>query len=151
MGILLALGLPSGFLWRDTIPFTNKSYQFFHSSSSECSTSSFSLYFSRPLGLCPCRENGRGRLGYCVHMLQLWSCSHLSVISRDQLMAFMDRNRIRANVFLDLSFSHDTDGWLRYLCSLSPTDCTWKVKWGITRRQGQTHCVALLGIPLVGI
>ena len=23
-----------------------------------------------------CRETGRGRLGCCVHMLQLWFCSH---------------------------------------------------------------------------
>ena len=44
----------------------------------------------------------------------------------------------------------DTESWLRYLCSLTPIDWTWKVKWGITRWQGQTHCVDLLGIPLVG-
>ena len=30
-----------------------------------------------------CRETGRGRLGYCIHMLQLWLYSHLSVIFRD--------------------------------------------------------------------
>ena len=29
------------------------------------------------------REIGRGRLGCCVHMLQLWFYSHLSVIVRD--------------------------------------------------------------------
>ena len=28
-----------------------------------------------------CLETGSGRLGYCVHLLQLWFCSHLSVIS----------------------------------------------------------------------
>ena len=30
-----------------------------------------------------CREIGRGRLGGCVHMLQLWFYSNLSVIARD--------------------------------------------------------------------
>ena len=37
-------------------------------------------------------------------------------------MGFVDRNRIRATMSLDLPFSRDTDGWLRYLCSLSPID-----------------------------
>ena len=69
-----------------------------------------------------CTKAGRGRLGYCVHMLQLWFCSHLSVIARDQPMGFVSRNKVWATVSLDLPFSEDTDGWLRYLCSLSPTD-----------------------------
>ena len=69
-----------------------------------------------------CRETDRGRLGYCVHLLQLWFCSHLSVISRDQSMGFLSRNRVWATVALDFPFSRDTKGWLRYLCSLSPTD-----------------------------
>ena len=98
-----------------------------------------------------CQKAGRGRLGYCVHMLQLWFCSHLSVIAKDQPMGFVSRNRVRATVALDLPFYRDTNGWLRYLCSLSPNDWTCRVKWGITRGQGQTHCVGLLGIPLVGI
>ena len=55
-------------------------------------------------------------------MLQLWFCSHLSVIARDQPMGFVDRNRVWATVALDFPFSGDTDGWLRYICSLSPTD-----------------------------
>ena len=71
-----------------------------------------------------CRETGKGRLGCCVHMLQLWFCSHLSVIARDQPVGFMNRNRVRATVVLDLPFSRDIEGWLRYLCSLSPTDWT---------------------------
>ena len=29
-----------------------------------------------------CCETGSGRLGCCVHLLQLWFCSHLSVIAR---------------------------------------------------------------------
>ena len=41
-----------------------------------------------------CWEASRGRLGCCVNMLQLWFCSHLSVIARDQPMGFMGRNRI---------------------------------------------------------
>ena len=69
-----------------------------------------------------CQEAGRGRLCYCVHMLQLWFCSHLSVIARDQPMGFVRRNRIRALVVLDLPFFGDTDGWLRYLCSLISTN-----------------------------
>ena len=71
-----------------------------------------------------CQEIGRGRLGRCVHMLQLWFCSHLSIIARDQPMGFVSRNGVWATVSLDLPFSEDTDGWLRYLCSLSLTDWT---------------------------
>ena len=71
-----------------------------------------------------CQETGRGRLGCYVHLLQLWFCSHLSVIPRDQLVGFMSRNRVWATVVLDLPFSGDTKGWLRYLCSLTPTDWT---------------------------
>ena len=66
-------------------------------------------------------------------------------------MGFVDKNRIRAIVSLDLPFSRDTDGWLRYLCSLSPIGWTRRVKWSVIRWQGWTHCVGLLGIPLVGI
>ena len=54
-----------------------------------------------------CREADRGRLGCCVHMLQLWFYSHLSVIDRDQPMGFVSRNRVRATVALDLPFSGD--------------------------------------------
>ena len=57
-----------------------------------------------------CRETGRGRLGCCIHMLQLWFCSHLSVIFKDQPRGFIGRNRIRATIALDLPFSRDTDG-----------------------------------------
>ena len=80
-----------------------------------------------------CQEAGRGRLCYYVHMLQLWFCSHLSVITRDQPMDFVRRNRIQAPVVLDFPSFRDIDGWLRYLCSLSPIDWTWRVKWGIIR------------------
>jgi len=57
-----------------------------------------------------CREADRGRLGYYVHMLQLWFCSHLSVIYKDQPIGFVSRNRVRATIALDLPFSGDTDG-----------------------------------------
>ena len=57
-----------------------------------------------------CQEASRGRLGCCVHVLQLWFYSHLSINTRDQLMGFLDRNRIRATVSLDLPFSMGTDG-----------------------------------------
>ena len=30
-----------------------------------------------------CWGTDMGRLGYCVHLLQLWFCIHLSVIARD--------------------------------------------------------------------
>lgn len=56
------------------------------------------------------REASRGRLGCYVHMLQLWFCSHLSIITRDQPMGFMDRNMVQATIFLDLPFSVDIDG-----------------------------------------
>ena len=52
-----------------------------------------------------CREIGRGRLGCYVHMLQLWFCSYLSAIARDQPMGFVSRNRVLATVTLDLPFS----------------------------------------------
>ena len=71
-----------------------------------------------------CRATIRGRIDCCVHMLQLWFCSHLSVIARDQPMGFVSRNRVRATIVLDLPFSKDIEGWLRYLCSLSLTDWT---------------------------
>ena len=63
-----------------------------------------------------CRETGRGWLG-CF-------CSHLSVIARDQPEGFASRSRVRATVVFDLPFFGDTEGWLRYLCSLSPTNWT---------------------------
>ena len=39
MGILSVVGLSSGLLWHDAIPFTVMSYQFCHSPSGECPTS----------------------------------------------------------------------------------------------------------------
>jgi len=57
-----------------------------------------------------CRETNRGRLGCCVHMLQLWFCSHLSVIARDQPIGFVSRNRVQAIVVLDLPFSRHIEG-----------------------------------------
>ena len=50
------------------------------------------------------QETGRGRLGCCVHLLQLWFCSHLSVIAGDQPEGFAIRNRVQAIVVLDLPF-----------------------------------------------
>ena len=98
-----------------------------------------------------CRETGSGRLGCCVHLLQLWFCSHLSMIARLKPMGFLRRNKVKLTVALDLPFAGDTNGWLRYLFGLSPANWTWRVKQGVTRWQGWTHCVGLLGIPLVGI
>lgn len=68
-----------------------------------------------------CRETGRGRLGFCIRLFQLWFCSHLSFIIRDQPEGFASRSIVWATIVLDLPFSGDTEGWLRYLCSLSPT------------------------------
>ena len=79
-----------------------------------------------------CWETDRGRLGCCVHMLQLWFHSHLSFIARDQPVGFVSRNRVQATVVFYLPFSRDIKDWLRYFCSLSPADWTWRVKWGIT-------------------
>ena len=44
-------------------------------------------------------------------------------------------------------FIGDINGWLLYFFGLSLVDWTWRV----TRWQGWTHCVGLLGIPLVVI
>ena len=41
------------------------------------------LLFETIRSLSLCQETSRGRLGCCVQMLQLWFCSHLSVIARD--------------------------------------------------------------------
>lgn len=76
-----------------------------------------------------CRETSRGRLGCCLRMLQWWFCSHLCVITRDQTMRFVSRNRVWAIVSLGLPFFGDTNGWLRYLCSLSL----------LTRRKGSSR------------
>ena len=75
-----------------------------------------------------CWETGRGWLGCCVHMLQLWFCNHLSVIGRDQPVGFVSRNQVWDTIALNLPFSGDIEGWLRYLCSLSPADWTKRVK-----------------------
>ena len=58
----------------------------------------------------------------CVHLLQLWFCSHLSVIYRAQPTGFLRKNRVKIIVALDLPFIGDTPGWLRYLYVLSPID-----------------------------
>ena len=73
-----------------------------------------------------CQETGRDKLGCCVHLLQLWFCSHLSVIARDQPEGFAIKSRVQAIVVLNLPFSGDIKGWLGYLrCSdlkIRPTD-----------------------------
>ena len=71
-----------------------------------------------------CCETGNGRLGCCVHLLQLWFCSHLSVIARVKPMGFLRRNKVKLTVALDLPFTGDTNGWLRYLFGLSPANRT---------------------------
>ena len=40
------------------------------------------LLFETVRSLSLCCETGSGRLGCCVHLLQLWFCSHLSMIAR---------------------------------------------------------------------
>lgn len=97
------------------------------------------LLFETNRSLSLCRETGSGRLGYCVHLLQLWFYSHLSVISRAQPIRFLRKNRVKITVVPDLSFTWDTTGWLRYLFGLRPTDRTWRVKWGVGRWHGWTH------------
>ena len=52
-----------------------------------------------------CGETGRGSLGCYVYMLQLWLCSHLSVIARDKFVGFVSRNGVQATVVLYLPFS----------------------------------------------
>ena len=54
-----------------------------------------------------CRETGSGRLGCCMHLLQLWFYSHLSVIFRAQSVRFLRKNRIKITVALDLPFNRD--------------------------------------------
>ena len=66
-----------------------------------------------------CSEKGRGRLRCCVHILQLWFCSHLNVISKVQPIEFMRRNRVKIIVALNLSFTRDITIWLGYLFSES--------------------------------
>ena len=73
------------------------------------------------------------------------------MISRAQPTGFLRKNRVKITVAFDLPFTKNIAVWLRYSLGLSPTDWTWKVKWGVARWQGWTHCVSLLSIPLVGI
>ena len=42
-----------------------------------------------------CREIGSGRLGCCVHLLQLWFYSHLNVTSRAQPAGSLRRNKVK--------------------------------------------------------
>ena len=79
------------------------------------------------------REMGSGRLGYCVHLLQLWFYSHLSVIYKAQLVRFLRKNRVKIIAAFDHPFTRDTAAWLRYLFGLGPTNWGWRVKWGVTR------------------
>ena len=62
------------------------------------------LLFKTIRSLSLCQEISRGRLGCYVHLLQLWFCSHLSVIARDQPEGFAIRSRVRAIAVLDLPF-----------------------------------------------
>ena len=39
-------------------------------------------------------------------------------------MGFVSKSRFQATIVLDLPLYGDTEGWLRYLCSLSPTNWT---------------------------
>ena len=57
-----------------------------------------------------CWGTDMGRLGYCVHLLQLWFCIHLSVIARDQLKVFAIKSRVQAIIVLDLPFFGDIEG-----------------------------------------
>ena len=70
----------------------------------------FALLSKTIRSLSLCRETIRGRLGCCVHMLQLWFY-HLSVIVRDQPMGFVCRNKFQSTVFLNLPFSRDQVGY----------------------------------------
>lgn len=67
------------------------------------------------------RDMGIGRLGCCVHLLQHWFYSDLSVIYRAQLIGFLRKNRVKLIVALDYPFTRDTISWLRYLFGLGPT------------------------------
>ena len=77
-----------------------------------------SLLSEKIRSLSLCYEIGSRRLGYCVHLLQLWFYSHLGVISMAQPMGFLRKNRVKILVALDLAFTGDTTTWLRYFLGL---------------------------------
>ena len=113
MDILPASGLPGSLFWCDAISFIVGSCQICHSLSSALTygTSFIHALLSEMIrSLSLCRGTDRGRLGCCVHLLQLWFYSHLSVIARDQPEGFAIRSRVRVTVVLDLPFSRDTEG-----------------------------------------
>ena len=83
-----------------------------------------------------CQEAGSGRLHYCVHMLQLWFCSHMSLFPRVEPVRFLRKNRVKITVAIDLHLMRDTTAWLGYMFGLGPTNWVWRVKWGVTRWQG---------------
>ena len=68
------------------------------------------ILFKTIRSLSLCCEMGSGRLGCCVHLLQLWFCSYLSVISRAQPARFLRKNSVKIIVAYDLPFIKDTAG-----------------------------------------
>ena len=91
---------------------------------------------------------GSGRFGYCVHLLQLWFYSHLSVISRAKPAGFLRRNRVKIIVAFDLPFTGDTTAWLRYLFGMGSTDCGYGESSGelLGGRVGPTVLVYLVSL-----
>ena len=70
------------------------------------STSFIPYLFSETIrSLSLCCETSSSRLGCCVHLLQLWFCSHLSVVSIAQPTRFLRKNRVKITwplIFLSL-------------------------------------------------
>ena len=65
-------------------------------------------------------------------------------------MGFLRKNRVKITVVLDLTFIGYTVAWLRHLFGLGPIGWVWRINWGITRWQGWTYYIGLLGVPLGG-
>ena len=96
--ILPASGLPGGLLWCDAAPSSSRTVNFIVLplvSAQPHGTSFIPTLLSETIRSSSlCRKTDRGRLGYYAYLLQLWFCSHLSVIARDQLEGFASKSKV---------------------------------------------------------
>ena len=85
----------------------------------------------------------------CVHLLQLWFCSHLSFFYRDQPAGFVRKNRVKILcLFIFLSLVIQQLDW--DICLVWIPLIGYGGSSGYSQVAGWTHYVGLFGIPLVG-
>ena len=96
MAVLQAPGLHGDLFRHSAIPSSVRCHQLCGTTPGAYSALPHSTSFVPSLisktirSLSLCCAMGKGRLGCCVHLLQLWFCSHLSVISRAQPVGVLE-------------------------------------------------------------